>query len=78
MFSNKTKTQMEGKVYNCQLYLIFIYRAKMYNSHTYRDFMYIVHIFTINVQVPFNYSIKYRLSMYKVCTECYMYVLTNY
>ena len=50
----------------------------MYNSHTYRDFMYIVHIFTINVQVPFNYSIKYRLSMYKVCTECYMYVLTNY
>ena len=73
MFSNKTITQIEGKEYNYQLYLIYIYRAKMYNSHTCRDF-----IFTINVKVPFNYSIKYRLRRYKVCTEHYMYVLTNH
>ena len=39
MFSNKTITQMEGKEYNCQLNLKYIYGPKMYNSPTCRDSM---------------------------------------
>ena len=48
----------------------------MYNIHTYRDSMYFIYLQT-NVQVPFNFSIKYRLHRFKVCTKHYMYVLTN-
>ena len=48
----------------------------MYNSHTYRDSMQFIYLL-INVQVSFNYSIKCNLRRYKVCTERYMYVLTN-
>ena len=44
MFSNETITQMEGKEYNCQLYLIYINRAKMYNSRTYRDSMLFIYL----------------------------------